>query len=127
MCVGVLNFVHGKLCIKVHRHIVSCQLKLYSPFPLKIFEMLPKDLRKVPIVHIKNGDVCVCVIANGRSLVKIEQYSLVNRYVYLKNFPCTNQYCAPLTFWLGYLSARYARSTRLRRDGNHNQNVHYAV
>jgi len=77
MCVGtwvrecVLNFIHGKLFIKVHRHIVSCQLILYSPFLLKIFEMLPKDLRKVPIVHIKNGDVCLCVIANGRSLVLV--------------------------------------------------------
>ena len=67
----VLNFVHGKLFIKVHRHIVSCQSKLYSSFPLEIFEMLPNDLRKVPIVHIKNGDVCLCVIANGRSLVLV--------------------------------------------------------
>ena len=67
----VLNFVHGKLFIKVHRHIVSCQLKLYSPFPLKIFEMLPKDLRKVPIVHIKNGDVCVYEMVIGRSLMLV--------------------------------------------------------
>jgi len=38
-----------------------------------------------------------------------------------------NQYCAPFTFWLGYLSARCARSTCLRQGGNRNQNVHYAV
>ena len=71
VCVGVLNFVHGKLCIKVHRHIVSCQSKLYSSFPLEIFEMLPKDLRKVPIVHIKNGDVCVYEMVIGRSLMLV--------------------------------------------------------
>ena len=76
VCVGVLNFVHGKLCIKVHRHIVSCQLKLYSPFPLKIFEMLPKDLRKVPIVRIKNGDVRVYEMVIGRSLMLVPCYCI---------------------------------------------------
>ena len=44
----------------------------------------------------------------------------------VSNF-CDNQYCATLTFWLGYLSARCARSTCLRQGGNRNQNVHYAV
>ena len=45
-----------------------------------------------------------------------------NKYIH-----SPNQYCAPLTFWLGYLSARCARSTCLRQGGNRNQNVHYAV
>ena len=60
------------------------------------------------------------------------EHSVVNILSHSENETVSNycdlsQYCAPLTFWLGYLSARCARSTCLRQGGNRNQNVHYAV